>query len=488
MPELLRSPNGWRTTGMLIEERAGAYGLCRTVLSGDKSPLTLSFESRGPDREESRYSYEARDPWLLFRSSGATVNLEENGVSSVQNGNPFDFLEDRIVSSGRAPSDPGLPPLPEYAGYIGYGASPWTIPVKHIRSDPFGLPDMAIGFFDVILVRDRMKDRTWIISTGLPEVGSAREDRAYARLRSMEERIVPIKSRPSGDDQDHVRKAEWLPPMPPDYEEAVGRALEYIRDGQIYQANLTRLFRADTECDPWTLYENLADRNLASYSGILQFRDFSLISSSPELLLRQRGDHVMSKPIKGTAARSNDTVLDRANASALLRSAKDRAEHVMIVDLVRNDIGKGAEFGSVSVDPFTVVESCPSVHHLVSTVHGRLREGMTSWRLLQDMLPGGSITGAPKIRAVEIIDKLELDGRGAFYGTMGFGSFDRQAVWNLLIRSAVVKNGEVGFRVGGGIVADSDPQMEWRELALKGSLLHESLRRRGVGSCDRTHV
>ena len=194
------------------------------------------------------------------------------------------------------------------------------------------------------------------------------------------------------------------------------------------------------------------------------------------------GDLVESSPIKGTRPRSDDPSEDNRLATELLHSEKDLAEHTMIVDLVRNDLGINCRYGSIYVDPMYEVRSYPSVHHLSSTVRGTLEAGRGFVDIMRGLFPGGSITGAPKRRSVEIIDEQEREGRGPFYGTMGFYSFDRNAVWNLLIRSAVVTKEEVAFRVGGGIVADSLADEEWKELAWKGSRLFEAFRGAGENS------
>ncbi len=429
--------------------------------------------------EGGRYSMEAFDPWLIFRASESGVELRSRDEVRLRDENPFDLLRE-LIDAHTAVRREGLPPFPEVAGYIGYGATCWTLPVDRLKGDPLHLPDMALGFFDLFLVRDALERTTWLVSTGLPEKGSAAAARAKERLDRLRGMIESL----GVDEGARVAPAAttWSPALPDSYRRSLRRVHEAIREGEIYQANITRLFRMECRRDPWDLYTDLARSNPASYAGMIRCADFSLISSSPELFLRVDGDRVESSPIKGTRPRSEDRAVDRRLGEELFASEKDRAEHLMIVDLVRNDLGKNCRFGSIEVDQIFRILSCPSVHHMESTVRGVLSEGKSFVDVFEGIFPGGSITGAPKKRAVEIIDDEEEEGRGPFYGAMGYVSFDRRAVWNLLIRSAVVREGEVAFRVGGGIVADSDVEGEWRELAWKGSKLFEVFQGRPVAA------
>lgn len=456
----------------LVIVREGLFRIDREFLRGSGEECLL-FEGDGGPGRNGRCSYEAFDPWLRFRASGSDLEVKEGGGSTRGEGDPFARLGE-LLEPYRRERAVNAPPFPEAAGYIGYGAAPWTLPVTGLKRDPLGLPDMAIGFYDSFLIRDGVERRTWLVSTGLPERGAAGVARARERLRVLRDRIVPVAA-----DRAAVGAAsrpKWRPAMEDGYRRSVDTVLRRIRDGQIYQANITRLFRARSERDPLDLYRDLARSNPAPYGGVLRYPDFSLLSSSPELFLRMEGGEVASSPIKGTRPRSDDPAEDRRLAAELVRSAKDRAEHTMIVDLVRNDLGKSCRYGSIRVDPMYELRSASAVHHLSSTVRGTLDTGRTFVDVMRGLFPGGSITGAPKKRSVEIIDEEEGEGRGPFYGAMGFCSFDERAVWNLLIRSAVVKGGEVAFRVGGGIVADSNAGEEWNELSWKGSRLFETFR------------
>ena len=254
-----------------------------------------------------------------------------------------------------------------------------------------------------------------------------------------------------------------------DYIAAVKRTQDYILDGDIYQANLTHRLAAEVGVDGWTLFQRLATASPAPFSAFMQCGDFQLASSSPEQFLRLSGDHVTTRPIKGTRPRGTSPDLDARLGYELQTSAKDRSELVMITDLLRNDLGRFCEYGSVTVPDLAKLERFAQVQHLVSTVAGRLRPGVTHLHALASCFPGGSITGAPKIRAMEIIDELEPVVRGPYSGCLGYLGFNRESQFNILIRTAVCRDGTAWFHVGAGIVADSDPAAEYEETLNKAA-------------------
>lgn len=254
---------------------------------------------------------------------------------------------------------------------------------------------------------------------------------------------------------------------------AVQRAKEYIAAGDIYQVNLSRRFEAPVRESPAVLYERLRAANPAPYAAYLDLGDAHILSSSPECFLRLRGREVVTRPIKGTRPRE-------ADPGELMRSAKDQAELLMITDLERNDLGRVCEYGSVHVPELRRVETYATVHHLVATVAGRLREGVSHLECVRACFPGGSITGAPKIRAMEIIDELEPVARGVYCGAIGYFGPDGVSEFNIAIRTAVVKGGRVYFHAGAGIVADSDPAAEHAEVMAKARGMMEAFRDVGV--------
>jgi para-aminobenzoate synthetase component 1 len=260
-----------------------------------------------------------------------------------------------------------------------------------------------------------------------------------------------------------------------EYIKAVAAAREYICAGDIFQVNLSQRFEADLNIPPYELYQRLRRINPAPFASYLNFDDVSVVSASPERFLKIRGDWVETRPIKGTRPRGKSGAEDKALAQELLSSAKDRAENVMIVDLERNDLGRVSRYGTVKVTELAILETYPTVFHLTSTVVGRLSPGKSRIDLLKATFPGGSITGAPKVRAMEIIDELEPTRRSVYTGSIGYLSFDGGMDLNIVIRTFVIKGSKAYFQVGGGIVYDSEPEAEYQETLDKARALIQAL-------------
>jgi para-aminobenzoate synthetase component 1 len=261
-----------------------------------------------------------------------------------------------------------------------------------------------------------------------------------------------------------------------EYLEAVKDAREYICAGDIFQVNLSQRFEAELNISPYELYQRLRKINPAPFASYLNFDEVSVVSASPERFLKVQGDWVETRPIKGTRPRGKSVTEDKALAQELLSSAKDRAENVMIVDLERNDIGRVCRYGTVKVSELTSLEKYPTVFHLTSTVTGRLRPDKNRFDLLKATFPGGSITGAPKVRAMGIIDELEPTRRSIYTGSIGYLSFSGEMDLNIVIRTFLVKSGRAYFQVGGGIVYDSEPEAEYEETLDKARALIQALK------------
>ncbi len=260
-----------------------------------------------------------------------------------------------------------------------------------------------------------------------------------------------------------------------DYIEGVKKTKKHIYDGDIYQVNFSQRFQSEAQIDPMDIYYILREKNAAPFSAYLGFPEFAVGSSSPERFLYQKGDIIETRPIKGTRPRGRDSAEDEKNARELAESPKDRAELNMIVDLERNDRGKFCYYGTVEVAGHAVIEKYARVFHTVSTVTGRVKRGTDAADILKAAFPGGSITGAPKIRAMEIIDELEPVSRGIYPGSIGYISIDGTMDLNIVIRTFIIKDDRFYYNVGGGIVADSDPGMEYQETLDKGIALEETL-------------
>ena len=259
------------------------------------------------------------------------------------------------------------------------------------------------------------------------------------------------------------------------YVAAVQKARQYIIDGDIFEVNLSQRYSAASQIAPFELYQRLRRLNPAPFASFLNFDEVTIVGSSPERFLRLQGDRVETRPIKGTIRRGQTPEQDEANGRWLLASEKDRAENMMIVDLERNDLGRVCRYGSVKVTELAILETFPTVFHLTSTVVGQLREGISRVELLKATFPGGSITGAPKIRSMEIIDELEPTRRSIYTGSLGYFSFDGDLDLNIVIRTFLIKGHQAYFQLGGAVVFDSDPESEYQETLDKGKALFKAL-------------
>jgi len=448
-----------------------------------------------------RYSFLSADPALVIRSRGGHTDIGRPGGGTMDvAGDPLLAVRD-LLRPYASDAISGLPPFQGgAAGYIGYdyGALLERLPAP--RHDDLASPDVLLGVYDWVIAWDHRLGTAWIISTGMPETGPGREGRARERLELVRERLRrPAPNRYERRPLPPAARREQRPPPAPTYPvigvenverlglrstfthrgylDAVARVREYIVAGDIFQANLSQRFQAPLTQAPFDLYGKLRRRNPAPFAAYLDFGEVVVLSASPErfLLLEENGRHVETRPIKGTRPRGLGPMHDAALGRALTESDKDRAENVMIVDLLRNDLSRVCRPGTVRVPELFALEQHPTVHHLVSTVVGELEPGADAIALLRAAFPGGSITGAPKVRAMEIIAELEPTRRGVYCGSVGYLSTSGAMDTSIVIRTYVALEGQVYFQAGGGIVADSDPELEYRETLDKARALIETL-------------
>ena len=420
-------------------------------------------------------------PHLLFLDSSAQGTLSR-----------FSFLGADPVAVVRTPEAardllrgpelraiPGLPPFQGgIAGYLGYDWGAELERVTRPAGDRFSpaMRDVALGLYDWVIAWDHLEEKAWLISTGIDGNGRRHDDRAAMRATWVRERLAG--SAPAV--RDHPAPA----PIPPqsnftrdEFEAAVQRIRDYIAAGDVYQVNLAQRFAAPFNGSSLALYRRLRARNPAPFGAYLEFGGAQIASISPERFLRLDGGtrSVEARPIKGTRPRGSTPARDSALARELRESEKDRAENVMIVDLLRNDIGTVCRPGSVDVPKLFALESHPTVHHLVSTVTGVLDDGADAFDLLRAAFPGGSVTGAPKIRAMQIIAELERSPRGVYCGAIGYVSTTGAMDFNIPIRTIVLQGGAATFHAGAGIVWDSEPAAEYQETLAKARTMIEAL-------------
>jgi para-aminobenzoate synthetase component I len=451
-------------------------------------PHALFLDSALSHPALGRYSFLTADPfeWLTARGRRVAVSGEP---APREPADPLAVLAERLARF-RAEPLPGLPPFQGgAAGLFGYDLCHHLERLPRPRFDEFAVPDLAVGLYDWVVAFDHVAGRSWLISTGLPEADPRRRRRRAARrLAAVRRRLLapPPPPTPWTSAAPPGRLApQWpvpgLAPLTSTFDRAgylatVGRAVEYVHAGDCFQVNVAQRLLAPAAVPPRDLYRRLRERNAAPFAGYFELGDFALASASPERFVRVQAGEVETRPIKGTRPRGRTPAEDQARAAELLASAKDRAENVMIVDLLRNDLGRVCRYGSVRVAAVCRLETYRYVHHLVSEVRGRLREGLGPLDLLRAAFPGGSVTGAPKVRAMEIIAELEPTARGPYCGSLGYLGFDGTADTNILIRTFTIGRGYVQFPVGGGIVADSEPEREYEETWHKAEGLLRALK------------
>jgi para-aminobenzoate synthetase component 1 len=442
-----------------------------------------SFLDSGMDPQRlGRYSFIGIDPFLVMRSRGNAITIMGKDKQQVEQGNPFDVLG-RLLETYRldAPSQTPVPFLGGAVGYFSYDLCHFIESLPATAVDDLKLPESYFAFYDTIIAFDNLKNKTYIVSTGFPELGETqRLKRARLRLEEMKRRLYLPKATASRNNSQNIKEntAALLKSnfTPADYIKAVARAREYIIAGDIFQVNLSQRFETDLTVSPYQLYQRLRQINPAPFASYLNFDGITIVGASPERFLKVAGDSVETRPIKGTKPRGKDSAQDSLLAQELLDSIKDRAENVMIVDLERNDIGRVCQYGSVKVTELAILETFPTVFHLTSTVVGRLRPGVNRIDLLKATFPGGSITGAPKVRAMEIIDELEPTRRSVYTGAIGYLSFSSNLDLNIVIRTFLIKGDKAYFQVGGAIVYDSEPEAEYQETLDKARALIQALR------------
>ncbi|WP_291976140.1 MULTISPECIES: anthranilate synthase component I family protein [unclassified Chelatococcus] len=423
-----------------------------------------------------RYSYVAADPFgrFLIENGQASWSAPDSGEATEVPAPLALNLLGQLLKRFATPHRGDLPPFQGgFAGFFAYtlgqvleyrprAAVPpaWSKPI----------PAAALHAYDVVVAFDHLAGKASIISTGWPETDpAARAVRARARAEAVNALIVNASPTTHPANAAVTRDAWRSNFTQADYEMAIAAVIDLILEGDIFQANIAQRFRAPlpTGFAAWPFYRRLRATNPAPFGAYIAGDGFTLASSSPERLLKLSGEHVEARPIKGTAARSNDPAEDARARSRLEASEKDRAENIMIVDLLRNDLSRVCRPHSVATPSVCGLETYASVHHLVSVVTGQLVAGHGIVELLGATFPGGSVTGAPKIRAMEIIAEIEREAREAYCGSIGFLGFNGEADLNILIRTVMLAEGEALVHAGGGITALSDPASEYAESLAK---------------------
>jgi len=417
-----------------------------------------------------RYTIFCSAPYLVFTSKGKQCSVyREDTWTHHYHASPLQYFESLL-----APHSIDNPTeLPFIGGAVGYLSYNLCHEIEHLPKravDDRDLPDIHFCVYAGTIVVDHYVHKTHIVGSGVAQDAVAFVNKTLNKLNAFK----PSTGEPSND-APRAGNALQANMSKQAYIDKVNAIKNYIAAGDIYQVNLAQRFTTTTHLDPETLYARLTQINPAPYAAFIESQAGTILSSSPECFLKLSGDTILTRPIKGTRPRMQDPEADAAQKRALLNSEKERAELLMIVDLERNDLGRICQPGSVRVKNLFQIESYPTVHHLVGDVYGTLRPNLSIEDILRATFPGGSITGAPKVRAMEVIDELEPHQRSIFTGAIGFIGFDRALHLNIAIRTLLLQGNRVSLQVGAGIVWDSDPVSEYEETLHKAKALFKTL-------------
>jgi para-aminobenzoate synthetase component 1 len=430
---------------------------------------TVFLDSGRPRSKQGRYDIISGNPVCTLETRGENTTITTKNDVIVSNENPFELLKSELNryakmcdSSNIAHFD--LPFVGGAVGYFSYDLARRLENLPTIAQNPEAISEMMIGIYDWTLIVDHEIQKSFLICY---DESDAKLDEICDFLAGVQ----PVDNETAFAVTSEI-KADYSQKT---YAQAFQKIKRYLKEGDCYQVNLTQRFSADCNGNTWQAYEALREINAAPFSAYLNFPDAKILSSSPERFLKLKNGHVETKPIKGTRPRKSDEIENAAQLNDLINNPKDRAENVMIVDLLRNDISKVCQ--NVRVPKLFEIESYTTVHHLVSTVTGELKPNQHALDLLQNCFPGGSITGAPKIRSMEIIEEIEPNRRGVYCGAIGFIGFDGNMDTNIVIRTLVESHGKIQFWAGGGIVNDSNVDDEYQESFDKAAAMFQVLTR-----------
>ena len=451
----------------------------------DSTTSAFLLESVEGGEKIARYSFLGCNPYLTFSSRGETVEIKRNGEVEQRKGRLLEVMR-KTTDGYRTVRVPGLPPFTGGAvGYFAYDTVRWIENIPSSGEDELNLDESVLMYFSNILAFDHVRQQILIIANVFTEDGSepleVKYRKALSEIEALEARLNrprPASAPPSSNGDSLKVRSNFTKEG---FLEAVRRAKEYIKAGDIFQVVLSQRFTVEVEADPFTIYRALRMVNPSPYMFYLRLNGFSVIGSSPERLVKISEGEAWYRPIAGTRPRGRHEDEDALLAEELKADAKERAEHIMLVDLGRNDLGKVCEYGSVELEDLMFVERYSHVMHLVSTLRGRLRPGLDRFDALMACFPAGTVTGAPKVRSMEIIDELEPSLRSVYAGAILYLDFSGNLDSCISIRTLVVKGGKAYVQAGAGIVADSVPEREFQETLNKARALLKALELAGKG-------
>jgi len=473
-----------------LAEKHNVIPVFKEVLSDIDTPLSVFLKVSSPERfnflfesveqgeNVGRYSFIGSSLPVYIKIKNRYVEFYDNGkLECKETDDPIDQIKEKIEKFNPAKID-GLPPFwGGFVGYVSYDVIHFYEPVPDVKPDTLRLPDIYFFLSDEVVVFDNVNHSIKIIVSAILDENSSVEEKYYesiSRIEKIEEKLsrdVKI-NRLSVKNIKSVNIQEWKSNFKKeDFLKAVEKCKHYIKEGDIIQVVISQRFSKKLKTDPINVYRSVRAINPSPYLFYLDLRDIKLIGSSPEILVSVINGKILTKPIAGTRPRGKTVEEDRLLREELLNDEKERAEHLMLVDLARNDVGKVSEKGSVKVDRFMYIENYSHVMHIVSDVSGKLREGLHPLDVLKSVFPVGTVSGAPKVRAMQIIEELEPDKRGPYAGAVGYVSFDGNIDTAIAIRTAVVQKDNIYIQAGAGIVADSIPEREYEETVNKAKAM-----------------
>ena len=455
----------------------------------EAQPMSFMLESVTGGEVRGRYSVVGLKPDVIWECRGESSRINRQARFDAEAfedlpGHPLATLR-ALIAETRIAMPAGIPAIAAgLFGYLGYDMIRLVERLPNVKPDPIGVPDAVLMRPTIIAVLDGVKGEVTVCSPAWVASGlSARAAYAQAAERVMDavrdlERSAPGETRSLGD-------AAPVGPLvsnftPERYKAAVERAKDYIRAGDIFQVVPSQRWTADFTLPPFALYRSLRRTNPSPFLTFFNFGDFHIVGASPEILVRLRGGEVTIRPIAGTRPRGRTPEEDKALEADLLADRKELAEHLMLLDLGRNDVGRGAKIGSVHPTEKFIIERYSHVMHIVSNVVGEIRDDQDALSALLAGLPAGTVSGAPKVRAMEIIDELEPEKRGIYGGGVGYFAANGEMDMCIALRTAVVKNGKLYIQAGGGVVYDSDPEAEFQETVNKSKALKAAAEEAGL--------
>jgi len=430
-----------------------------------------SFLNSCLQKDVGRYSIIGLEPYLIIKYKNEFLEISCNGQKNILKTNPFNHIEN-LLKKYKVKNKTKLPFIAGGIGYFGYELKNILEKLPQTTKDDLKIPDLYFVFYNSIIIYDKLKRKAYLSCIDLK---SNNKKIIKKRITKLKNKINGIKKDNSVKKNNKRKYKIKLDISKKEYIDAIRKIKEYIKKGHIYQANFSQRFESDWDYNPYNLFIKLSKINPVPFSAYLNFKGFKIISSSPERFIKVNNQDIETRPIKGTRPRGKNKEEDEQFSRELLKSKKDQAELYMIIDLERNDLSKLCIPGSVILKENKRLDSYSSVHHTVGVVKGELKKNTSLIDCIKAMFPGGSITGCPKIRCMEILDELEKNNRNIYTGSIGYLSFHDTMDLNIVIRTFIYKNKKTYFQVGGGIVIDSKPEEEYQETFDKAKALIESI-------------